>query len=205
MASSSVGADLAARSICWSNRLSFGLSDEQEAGFHQYNLQIDIKQASVGVLLVILPLILFVFTDYEFHGASTEFAWLVILRVGVVLYCVLQTIIMTRLSDHRAYHRSITIWALVIVAFNLMVNFTQPESLILHSIVVGITVFVLYLVIPNRFSIQIAICTAFSRGRGSDRHIHRTTLDADDVHRSHQYRPDQPHRRLGFVATPCLP
>ena len=98
------------------NRLSFGLSVEQEAGFHQYNLQTDIKQASLGVLLVILPLILFVFTDYESHGASTEFTWLVIFRVGVVLYCILQTAIMTRLSDYRAYHRSITIWALVIVA-----------------------------------------------------------------------------------------
>ena len=42
------------------NRSSFGLSDEQEAGFHQHNLQTDIKQASIGVLLVILPLILFV-------------------------------------------------------------------------------------------------------------------------------------------------
>jgi PAS domain S-box-containing protein len=147
-----------------SNRLSFGLTAEQEAGFHQYNLPIDIKQAGIGVLLVILPLILFVFTDYQLHGASGEFVWLVVFRVGVVLFCVLQIAFMNRLNDYRTYYRSITAWALVIVAFNLMVNYTQPESLIMHAIVVSITVFILYLVIPNRFSIQTLICSVFSVG-----------------------------------------
>ena len=164
MASSSVGADLAARSICWGTGYHLDYLTSRRPDSTSITLQIDIKQASIGVFLVILPLILFVFTDYEFHGASTEFIWLVVFRAGVVLYCLLQITIMTRLSDYRAYHRSITTWALVIVAFNLIVNLTQPESLIIHSIVVGIMVFVLYLVIPNRFPIQIAICAAFSVG-----------------------------------------
>jgi PAS domain S-box-containing protein len=147
-----------------SNRLSFGLTAEEEEGFHQYNLPADIKQAGIGVLLVILPLILFVFTDYQLHGASSEFIWLVVFRAGVVLYCLLQITYMARLSDYPAYYRSITAWALVIVAFNLIVNYTQPEALVTHAIVVSITVFILYLVIPNRFPIQIIICSAFSLG-----------------------------------------
>ena len=144
--------------------LSFGLTPEQEAGFKQFSLETDIRQARIGVLLVIMSTVSFIFIDLLFIGAPNELSWLDILGIGLVLYSVLQVALMSRLRDYRAYQRSITIWSLTIVISVLIVNFTLQEDFIFQTVVVSMTVLLLYLVLPNRFPIQIALASAISAG-----------------------------------------
>ncbi len=144
--------------------LSFGLTEEQEVSFHQYNLPNDVRQASIGVLLIMVLVASFIFNDYQSFGATQEFIWLAIYRIGLIIYSILQIIFMSRLKDYRTYHLSIGIWAMVFVASNLLVDFTRQDSLFVHISVVAIAVFLLYLVIPNKYVTQIVLATAASVG-----------------------------------------
>lgn len=108
---------------------SFGLSAEQERSFRQYSLPSDIRQARIGILLIFVPIMVYVFNDYQFFGDSAGFYWLAILRTGLGIYSVGLLYILVRSADHLSYDKSITAWLTVSMVVNLIINLTRPRTL----------------------------------------------------------------------------
>ncbi len=143
---------------------SFGLSAEQERSFRQYSLPSDIRQARIGILLIFVPIMVYVFNDYQFFGDSAGFYWLAILRTGLGIYSVGLLYILVRSADHLSYDKSITAWLTVSMVVNLIINLTRPQNFAVHVIVVAAFVFIILLIIPTRFPVQIGLASFLALG-----------------------------------------
>jgi PAS domain S-box-containing protein len=146
------------------DRLSFGLTEEQERTFRQYSLPNDIRQARIGILLIFIPILVYVFNDYQFFGFSGEFFGLAALRASLAAYSIALYYYLERMTDHRTYDLSITTWLIVSTVFNLIINLSRPQNYVIHVIVVAVFVFMIFLIIPNRFRIQIILAYSLAAG-----------------------------------------
>ena len=145
-------------------RLSFGLTPEQENDYRQTSLPTDVKQARIGILLILVPILVYIFSDYQFFGNSLEFYALAILRASLAIYGWFLLSSLARVADRRSFDRSVTAWLAVAIAVNLAINLTRPENYVVHVIVVAVFVFIIYLLIPNRFVNQVVLASVLTVG-----------------------------------------
>ncbi len=132
--------------------------------YRHFYLASDIPQARVVVCLFAITIAVFSAGDYMFFGLSPVFFGLVLLRVGLVFYCVFEFNYIKRVKDYRSYDRSMLVYSLTMVLGILLVNFTRPENFIPHIIVIDMAVLVFYLVLPARFIFQALPSLVFSIG-----------------------------------------
>jgi len=146
------------------DRLRFNISPEQEDAFRNDSLPTDIKLARIGILLIFIPILIYVFNDYQFFGSSPEFLGLAALRVGLGIYSIALLYYLAKVRDYRTYDKSLTAWLSVAIAFNLIINLTRPENFVVPVIVVAVFVFIIFLILPNRFEVQIVLTATLSLG-----------------------------------------
>ncbi len=146
------------------DRLTFGITPEQEDAFRKDGLRTDIKLARIGILLIFVPILVYVFNDYQFFGTSSEFFGLVALRGGLAVCSIALLYYLDKISDYRTYDRYLTAWLIVAIVSNLLINLTRPENYVVHVIVVTVFVFIIYLILPNRFEFQIVLTATLSLG-----------------------------------------
>jgi signal transduction histidine kinase len=133
----------------------FRLTREQEDSYRQFYLQADVKQAIIGLLLYVIPLFGFIVNDYQFLGLSTEFGVLAALRFCLLFFTVFVLIYLGKVKSYRSYDKMMSASVLFLLLVGGIINATRPQNFITHAIIVIVAVFVLYLVIPNRFINQI--------------------------------------------------
>ncbi len=139
-------------------------ANEKTNDYRQFYLASDIPQARVVIVLLSITIALFGISDYMFLGLSPLFYGLIILRAGLVVYCGAQFVYIKRVTDYRAYDKSLLAYSLIVVLGILLVNFTRPENYIPHLIVIDMAVLVFYLVLPTRFIYQALPSLIFSIG-----------------------------------------
>ena len=110
------------------DRLAFGITPEQEDAFRKDGLRTDIKLARIGILLIFVPILVYVFNDYQFFGTSSEFFGLVALRGGLAVCSIALLYYLDKISDYRTYDRYLTAWLIVAIVSNLLINLTRPEN-----------------------------------------------------------------------------
>ncbi|MGF3523182.1 MAG: hypothetical protein ACQXXJ_08845, partial [Candidatus Bathyarchaeia archaeon] len=66
----------------------FDLCGDQEEKYRQFYLRFDATQAKIGLLLFTIPLLVFIFNDYEFFGFSSVFVGTVLVRCCLVVFSV---------------------------------------------------------------------------------------------------------------------
>ena len=140
------------------------LTREQEDISRQFYLQADINQAKIGILLFTIPFGALVFNDYWFLGLSWGFCGLAALRFSLLLGCVLLFINLPKVKDYRKYDRIVTLGALGLMIGGGILNATRPQHFLVQVIIASISVFVLYLVIPNRFLNQLLLSLTITIG-----------------------------------------
>ena len=144
--------------------LAFGLDAEQEASFRKHGLTSDIEQARIGILLIFVPIMIYVFNDYQVFGGSAEFYGLAVIRGCLAIYGLALFFFLAKVNDHRSYDKAVSVWLIVAVFVNLAINLTRPENFVVHVIVVAVFVFIIYLMIPNKFIVQIAMTSVLTVG-----------------------------------------
>jgi signal transduction histidine kinase len=143
------------------------LTKEQEEGCRQHYLPTDINQAKLGVLLLVFPFVAFIYNDYRFLNFSWEFFATVALRI-IILSCIVFVFVkLGKVKNYRSYDRIVTFSCLAIMIVSGFINATRPQNYIVQIIATGISVFILYLVIPNRFSYQILLSSTVSVGESA--------------------------------------
>ncbi|MCW4044439.1 MAG: GAF domain-containing protein [Candidatus Bathyarchaeota archaeon] len=140
------------------------MSSELEARYRQFNLTADIKQAKVGVFLLIVPLLLYVFNDFQFFGLSLEFYVLSALRLWFLAFTVWLLAYFNRVESFRLYDRAVFAWGLVGVVVSTVINASRPQNFLFHVIIVIATIVIIYLVIPQRFLSKVILSAVASLG-----------------------------------------
>ena len=132
--------------------------------YREQALATDIKQARLGILLLIIPLVLFLFNDFQFFGLSTEFYSLAFARVGFLILSVFLLAYLTKFKSYRSYEYAIFIWGLAGIILTTLINATRPQSFLFHIIQMIIIVFIAYLVIPQRLAFKTTVALIGSIG-----------------------------------------
>jgi len=146
------------------SRVLAGIPKEAKEEYRQFYFRSDIAQARIVIVLLALAVALFGFSDFPFLGLTTEFLVIEILRIGFVIYSVIEAIRLNRSRSYSAYDRSMFVYLLVFVLFSLLVSSTRPEGYLVQSIIVGISVFIFYLSIPTKFLNQVILSAIYSAG-----------------------------------------
>jgi len=116
------------------------------------------------IVLLALTVALFAISDYMFFGLSSTFYALAALRLGLIFYSAYQIRYIRQVKNYRSYDTSTFIYLLTLVVGILLVDSTRPHNFLPHIIIIDITVFVFYLVIPTRFIYQALPSLVFTIG-----------------------------------------
>ena len=143
---------------------TFKLNREQEEGCRQFYLQTDIKQTRAGLLLIAIPFFAFIFNDYHFLEFSWMFFELLALRIGLILSCVWMFVLIGKVKSYREYDKIITLGSVGLIIGAGSINLTRPENFIAQVILTSMYVFIVYLVIPNRFLNKIILSSSMTIG-----------------------------------------
>jgi signal transduction histidine kinase len=137
---------------------------EFEKRYQQAYLATDIKQAKLGVLMLIIPLVLLAFDDYLLMGLKLELYVLTALRLGYIAYSVLFMAYLNRVKSYRSYYKYEFVWGVAGMVFQLIVNATRPLNFNLHILTAIIVIFVTCLVIPQKFVNRIILSLIITLG-----------------------------------------
>jgi signal transduction histidine kinase len=85
------------------------------------------------------------------------------LRFSLLLGCVVLFINLPKVKDYRTYDWIVTLGALVLMIGDGIINATRPQHFLVQ-VITSISVFVLYLVIPNRFLNQFLLSSTITMG-----------------------------------------
>jgi signal transduction histidine kinase len=141
------------------------LNGKQEEGdCRQFYLPTDKNQAKIGVLLVTIPILCFIFNDFQLLTVPWQLWGIVALRVGLSVLSLVIFWYLGKIGNYRSYDKIITLWAIVMMVGGAIINMTRPQNFIAQVILSCISVFIFYLVIPNRFQNQFMLSTITSVG-----------------------------------------
>ncbi len=145
--------------------LTFGLSAEQENRFRKTNFGADVTQARIFIFLIILPFITLAVNDYGFFGLSRIFYGILALRLAFVAYTILFFKSLRKLQNYRSYDRAEFFWGLSLALIHIAVNSTRPTDFVAHTVAIVLSVFVIVIAIPNRFTNQLILSLVFTVGQ----------------------------------------
>ena len=140
------------------------LTKREEENYRQHYLRADITMARLGTMLFTIPLFGFIVNDYLLFGLSLEFYGLAVSRLCLLFGAVAIFSFLGKVRSYRTYEIVVSGAALAFLVTGGFINATRPENFLAHTIIAGVTVFVVYLVIPNRFINQILLASTASIG-----------------------------------------
>jgi diguanylate cyclase (GGDEF)-like protein len=142
--------------------LSLEFSPEQELRYRQYFLATDIRQCTVTILILLMPIVALVYNDHRIFGQSATFYSFAALRGFLALYFIFLLIILQGVKDFKTYDSLVLVWAIVALSANLIIDFSRPSSYVLHIIIDIIYIYIIYVIVPFRFEYQVISASYFT-------------------------------------------
>ncbi len=140
----------------------FNIPSDFESRRRQFYLKEDIKYARLGVVLASVPLVAFVYNDYQFFGTSDLFFAFVSARLAFLVAAVFMFAYIGRVNDYRLYDRIVFSWSMLGMCVITFIDATRPSNFLFHVIIVIMIIFLLYLVVTYRRSYQMISALAFT-------------------------------------------
>ena len=103
-------------------------------------------------------------SDYILLGISTIFLIIITLRVIVVIFSSYIISQIKKSATFESYDRLLFLYLSIYVAFSLIVNTTRPDFAV-ESVILGISIFAIYLALPTRFLNQTILSLAYTIGQ----------------------------------------
>jgi signal transduction histidine kinase len=142
----------------------FRLSEAQEDDFRRFSLQSDVRQAKLGILMFLIPIATFVLNDFRFFGVSTELFGLLALRIGLLCSVTGVFIFVSKVKSYNSYDKAVFWGSFVLMIGGGIINSSRPQNFMVQAIITIVSVFVLYLVIPFKFSHQVTLSSITTIG-----------------------------------------
>lgn len=137
---------------------------EDEKGYREFYFEADVKQSKLALVLFTVPIAGFFFNDYLFFGLSNVFYELISLRLALLTLIILEFFYVGKVKSYKTYDKIIFGGSLAIAIGGGIINITRPSNYALASILTIISVFVIYLVVPLKFKLQLILSTIISVG-----------------------------------------
>ncbi len=139
-----------------------GIPSDFEIRRRQFYLKEDIKYARLGLLLASIPLLAFVYNDYQFFGVSDLLIALVSTRLAFLAAAAFVFAYLGRVNDYRTYDLIVFSWSILGMCLITFIDATRPSNFLFHVIIVIMIIFLLYLVVTYRRPYQITSALAFT-------------------------------------------
>lgn len=137
---------------------------KDEHAFRSFYLKQDIAMAKKAMILFAIPILGFLVNDYIFFGFSDLFFGLVLVRTVLLTIIGLEIIHTSRVQGHDGYDKIVFWGSFALILGGGIINATRPEAFILHAIVSVVSLLVVYLVIPLRFSLKVFLASFLTIG-----------------------------------------
>ena len=171
--------------------LHFGTAvDSNEEEYRGFYCKSDVNRSRLAMLLFAVPIAGFVVNDYMFYGVSLEFFGFAALRAVLLLVTAIEFVYVTRVKSYHSYDLMLFSAALlvfgkmsadnevvamasstrsrsasaVIMTGGGIINALRPQNFVVQMVITIVSVFVLYLVVPFRFSYQSILSSAATIG-----------------------------------------
>jgi hypothetical protein len=138
------------------------LPEVPEEAYRTRYLREDFHRAAVGISIVALTVIPFVFRDYQFLGASWKFYGLFAGRVLLALLSVVLIAYMQKTKNYHSYDRLLAVWTVIAVTLNLLINITRPTDYYIYITLDVVYLSLIYIIFPNNLKHQIIIMLYYS-------------------------------------------
>jgi len=148
-----------------------------EGDYRVFHLKGDIAFSILYMLIVTISAGGMLITDSLLYKDRLElFVWLVVYRVGYILFSVLIMILVRNSTKLRVYDRLVFTWLVITVFFLLLFNFTRPASL-LSTAFDAIVPFAVYLLSPLKLPYNILLAFSFTTGTLSIDYFYKSGMN----------------------------
>lgn len=133
-----------------------------ESAFRNYMLERDKKLTTLAILLMIIPNILFAYSDFLLFDDSGEADSIFLLRLGYCLISVATIFLIKRTKSYNFKDYVVLVWVLLTVFHIENINYTRPENYYYFVIIDTIVLILFYIVVANRFIFQLIPALVFT-------------------------------------------
>ncbi len=137
-------------------------SREDENTYRSHYLKSDAVQIIVGIIIVILATTAFIPNDFKLFGHNTEFIRLLSFRGIFVLFSIIAIRGFLKIGTILLFDLLLLFWLLALCILIFFVNYTRPLAYLQHSYIDIPTVFLIFVLFPNRIFFQIIPAVLFS-------------------------------------------
>jgi hypothetical protein len=137
---------------------------QENSGYRKYYLESDINQSKAALILVSIPLFGFLLNDFQLYGFTYSFFALLAFRLIILLIMGLEVWYIGRVNNYRSYDRVVFGSVLPLIIAGGIINLTRPENFIFHAFIATISIFVLALLVPIRFSFKTLLVLIMAGG-----------------------------------------
>ena len=126
-----------------------------EATYRRAVLRDDVSQVTVGTLLLMVPHLFFLRSDYLLFGFGPLFGVMLATRLGAVAITLLLVWSLRGLRDPGTFDRRVLAWSLLGVATITAGNLTRPPTYTHHLTIDILVMLMCYFLIPNRLLFRV--------------------------------------------------
>jgi diguanylate cyclase len=144
------------------SRLEDELPGDLEKGYRKLYLKRDVRQTTISLIVILLPLTAFIGNDLIFYGNNPFFFYLLGGRIAFVLFTVGIIAFIQKTTSYNKYDWFLFSWALIGTILLMSLNYTRPTYYIGYSIIDIVIILLIYFGIPNRMIFWITITAAHS-------------------------------------------
>ena len=126
--------------------------------YRQFFLPADINQTRLGILLLAIPNVSYVFNDYQFLHESLPFFGYLAMRLFILAFTVWLYFYFGKIKQYHSYDKTVFIYAIVLT-IAVLSNFTRPQNALAQAVAVSVGVGITYLIINTRFAFQFVIAS----------------------------------------------
>lgn len=141
-----------------------GIPKEDKAEYRRFFFRSDIAQSRVVLALLAIAVAAFGLSDYLLLGLSFQFYLVEILRFLLVIYSILVILTIKKRKSFHSYDSTLFLYLIAFIAFSLFVNTSRPEGFAVQAVILGMSVFVIYLALPTRFLYQFILSSFYTVG-----------------------------------------
>jgi len=130
--------------------------------YRQFFLKSDIKQARIAMLILMIPLLFFIYHDFVYSPGPVFLIIALCGRTIFFTYTIVLSHYINKITDYKRYDLQIFIWALCGTALIIITNLIRPDAYMDSAMVHIVILSIMYFGIPNRFLNWIIIGIIYS-------------------------------------------
>ncbi|MCX6007161.1 MAG: GGDEF domain-containing protein [Chloroflexi bacterium] len=125
------------------------LPGKQERRYRMHFLTDDVKQATWGILLIMIPLVFFAYNDYLFYHFTSTFYNLVIIRSVCLIASIVTVVALHKVKNPTGYDWIVFSWAVAGTLALVLIQASRPVEFVQSFFVDMLVIIMFFVVIPS--------------------------------------------------------